>query len=97
RSLNRQVILEAKIIEVELNDEFRAGINWARIMDRLRMAQVGGGSAVSGRSGTAASVFNPHTAVVPNGEPTEPNWSGSSAFGGIFSMALTTPHFSTFV
>lgn len=28
-SLNRQVILEAKILEVELNDTFQAGIDWA--------------------------------------------------------------------
>lgn len=28
-SVNRQVILEAKILEVELNDSFQSGINWA--------------------------------------------------------------------
>lgn len=28
-SVNRQVILEAKILEVELNDSFQMGINWA--------------------------------------------------------------------
>jgi MSHA biogenesis protein MshL len=28
-SVDRQVILEAKILEVELNDEFQSGINWA--------------------------------------------------------------------
>lgn len=28
-SLNRQVILEAKILEVQLNDEFQAGIDWS--------------------------------------------------------------------
>jgi MSHA biogenesis protein MshL len=27
-SLNRQVVLEAKILEVQLNDEFQAGIDW---------------------------------------------------------------------
>lgn len=30
-SLSRQVIIEAKIIEVELNDGFQAGINWSQI------------------------------------------------------------------
>lgn len=30
-SLRRQVILEAKILEVQLNDGFQAGINWAAI------------------------------------------------------------------
>jgi MSHA biogenesis protein MshL len=28
-SVNRQVMLEAKIIEVQLNDDYQAGINWA--------------------------------------------------------------------
>jgi MSHA biogenesis protein MshL len=28
-SVDRQVILEAKILEVELNDSFQSGVNWA--------------------------------------------------------------------
>jgi len=31
RGINRQVILEAKIIEVNLNDSFQAGIDWRKI------------------------------------------------------------------
>lgn len=31
RSLNRQVILEARIVEVELSDGFRAGIDWSAL------------------------------------------------------------------
>ena len=29
---HRQVVLEAKIVEVELNDGYQAGINWAKMM-----------------------------------------------------------------
>lgn len=32
-SVNRQVIIEAKIIEVRLNDQFQAGINWTSLID----------------------------------------------------------------
>lgn len=32
-SVNRQVIIEAKIVEVRLNDEFQAGINWTSLLD----------------------------------------------------------------
>ncbi|VAW76254.1 MSHA biogenesis protein MshL [hydrothermal vent metagenome] len=32
-SVNRQVIIEAKIIEVQLNDAFQAGINWSSFID----------------------------------------------------------------
>ena len=30
----RQVVLEAKIVEVELNDDYRAGINWAAVFSK---------------------------------------------------------------
>lgn len=30
-NLNRQVIIEAKVIEVQLNDAFQAGVNWAKL------------------------------------------------------------------
>ena len=32
-SVNRQVIIEAKIIEVQLNDAFQAGVNWTQFID----------------------------------------------------------------
>jgi MSHA biogenesis protein MshL len=32
-SVNRQVIIEAKIVEVRLNDQFQAGINWTSLID----------------------------------------------------------------
>jgi MSHA biogenesis protein MshL len=32
-SVNRQVIIEAKILEVRLNDQFQAGINWTSLID----------------------------------------------------------------
>ena len=49
-SLQRQVVLEAKILEVRLNDRFQSGINWALILDSdpesaiIRALQLGGGS-----------------------------------------------------
>ncbi len=33
RSVNRQVIIEAKIVEVQLNDAFQAGVNWTSFID----------------------------------------------------------------
>ena len=37
-NLQRQVILEAKIIEVDLNDSFQSGIDWAAISDSRDLA-----------------------------------------------------------
>ena len=54
-SVNRQVIIEAKIVEVRLNDQFQAGINWTSLID------LSGGSReiASGVFGTGlAAPFN---------------------------------------
>ena len=32
RRLHRQVLIEAKVLEVELRDEFSAGINWSVVL-----------------------------------------------------------------
>lgn len=54
-SVKRQVILEAKIIEVELNEGFDAGINWGQIGGQLAHAHnIADGFDIN--SGTAASV-----------------------------------------
>ena len=34
QSAMRQVVIEAKIVEVELNDDYRAGINWAAVFSK---------------------------------------------------------------
>lgn len=54
--MKRQVILEAKILEVTLSDEFQAGINWAAIHDAgnnksVTVAQ--GGAAFPGINGAS--------------------------------------------
>ncbi|MEO8332268.1 MAG: secretin N-terminal domain-containing protein, partial [Gallionella sp.] len=54
-SIERQVILEAKIVEVQLNDDFQSGVNWA-----------GFGSAGGGpNSHGSAGVLAPSTSLVP--------------------------------
>ena len=37
-SISRQVLIEAKILEVALTDEFRSGINWRAVLDDLSIA-----------------------------------------------------------
>ena len=96
-NLERQVILEAKILEVELNDGFQSGINWA-VLARSGsktgvIGQIGGGqifdkgySEINGNSG----VLNPLNPSLPEGTTT-------SAFGGVFSAALSFNDFSAFI
>ena len=54
-SVNRQVIIEAKIVEVRLNDQFQAGINWTSLID----IQGGSREVAAGVFGTGlAAPFN---------------------------------------
>jgi MSHA biogenesis protein MshL len=50
QNLQRQVILEAKILEVQLNDQFQAGINWSQLGSGSLKFNIAG-DALSGPSG----------------------------------------------
>lgn len=62
-NVQRQVILEARILEVELSDGFQSGINWAAIRNNAKETAVfgfgrdlsGTVTSVSSRSGTATT------------------------------------------
>ena len=88
----RQVILEAKVLEVELSDGFQSGINWAAVIDKVSFGQTGGGkifdNGSSDLSGQAITL-NPGVAPV-SGLP-------ASAFGGVFSLAVHDDNFAGFV
>jgi len=97
-SVNRQVILEAKIIEVELKDGFQSGINWAALGDPsntdVLLSQVGGGSLLrgSGKSILSGSSGN----INPGGQFPPLDASAISAFGGIFSISIQGSDFAAF-
>jgi len=95
-SITRQVILETKLLEVELSDGYQTGINWGQLFSRggntLSVNQVGGdtvlqGSNVSGIVGS--STTNISSSAINGGI--------ASAFGGVFSMALQTSNFGAFI
>ncbi|MDX2493507.1 MAG: pilus (MSHA type) biogenesis protein MshL [Desulfuromusa sp.] len=95
-NLQRQVVIEAKIIEVSLSDGFQAGINWAALAESggksALIAQTGGGSVFN--SGFAESAGN-----IGNLAPGNilPNGLDALAFGGVFSLALNFNDFQAFV
>lgn len=55
-TVNRQVILEAKIVEVQLKDEFQSGINWTLLSQNHR-GQVFRFQGQAGSASSAASSF----------------------------------------
>lgn len=59
--VQRQVIIEAKILEVELNEHFQTGINWARLEtsgNKTGLASQTGGGSIFGGSGVTDIVGN---------------------------------------
>ncbi|GMQ97317.1 MAG: pilus (MSHA type) biogenesis protein MshL [Gammaproteobacteria bacterium] len=108
-NLNRQVILEAKIIEVILNDQFQSGINWAGIIEAGRNKFVLG-SQRRGRnlftsdtgfiSGSSLQNASPGVdfPVATAGNPGAlVNALDSATFNGVFSLALNLNDFVAFI
>ncbi len=91
----RQVVLEAKIIEVELDDAFREGINWAAVFgEDVAFGQTNGSSVFDTDVGTGLvrgggpSNGRSELPIVPG--PFDP-------FGGVFTLALNLNNFKAFV
>ena len=92
--VQRQVILEAKILEIDLSEEFQAGINWAALVDNSALiSQTGGGTIFpDGVSDIGGETGN----LDPGG--LDPIKSAlASAFGGVFAVALDFDNFKAFV
>ena len=96
-SLQRQVILEAKVIEVELNDSFQSGIDWAALSSNRDYAigntSISRGAArlVADNRGEAA--INAAGDVVLN--------SGLDVsdipFGNVFALGASTSNFAALI
>lgn len=95
----RQVILEARILEVELSDGFQSGINWSALTrrgsDYLALGQTGGGS-ISNGTGVTANVGAAINMTAPAGTATG-SFLPATALGGVFAAALTTQNFTAFI
>lgn len=94
-AVQRQVVLEAKIVEVELNDGFQAGINWAALGEpdegeTIVVGQVGGGTLLDRNGGTNGSnnsgTLNPIFPDLPDPFHVSP-------FGGMFGIAANLNDF----
>ncbi len=90
----RQVILEAKILEVQLAEGFQSGINWAAVAGDFSLFHTGGGANLVGESGLS-DIAGADVSQIP-GE-TSLRGVAASAFGGVFSMAFNGSDFSAFI
>ena len=93
-SVDRQVILEAKILEVELNDEYQSGINWASFASlrsspnsRSSFGFVAPGTNLSTTTLTATGSGITATAGSALG-------ATANAAGSLFGLAFQTANFA---
>lgn len=108
-SVERQVILEAKILEVQLNGSYQAGINWAGFRNNLVAGLISPGTSLA--SSGAALTARTQTTVVDSTNPiTVQNGrvalsAATGALGGtltaagntagsLFGLAVQTANFS---
>jgi MSHA biogenesis protein MshL len=105
-SVERQVMLEAKIIEVTLAEGFQAGINWAAFPSNRAAFGVLGPNTTLGTTGTLST---PGLTATPSARTIESSASagaaidavtGNGAFGlggGLFGLALQTTNFAALI
>ena len=96
--MHRQVILEAKILEVELADGYEAGINWAKLIhvngNHLLLGQSNGGDIFGDTRGNADR---------PSGGIIDPEFNSPfglvdfASFGGFFGATFETNSFFGFL
>ena len=93
-SVDRQVVLEAKILEVELNDSFQSGINWASLTNfNSGKSRVSVGSVTPGTTLTntaAATLSGDNLTAVAGSSLT----NASTAAGSLFGLAFQTSNFA---
>jgi MSHA biogenesis protein MshL len=95
-TMHRQVVLEAKVLEVSLNDSFQAGINWAALGrpaegQSVLVGQTGGGNLVAPQQENPPFGLTGGTVLLGGlGQPT-------STLGGVFSAAVDLNDFAALI
>jgi len=92
---SRQVVLEAKIVEVDLSDAFQAGINWAAI--GRNGGQTYSGFQTGPQSGFSGNLLNQPSNPVTVGPGNPITSTVTNTLGGAFALAINTADFSSYI
>ena len=96
-SIERQVILEAKIVEVQLNDGFQSGVNWAAFKNSPNSAtsigQLGSGGSLAPSVAGVASVIGGGGSLTLTPGTNLAN-AATAAGGTLFGLAFQTSNFA---
>lgn len=103
-SVDRQVILEAKILEVELNEQFQSGINWASFsaLGSSRSNRVATGVISPGASLSPLPFNGGQPPVIGNGRGLAASTgfslsNAANAAGSLFGFAFQTNNFAALI
>ena len=89
-SIERQVILEAKIVDVQLNDSFQSGVNWAAFKNNPNSHTSAGQLSPGTSLATTGTISNGLIAATPGVSLA----AAGQASGGLFGMAFQTSNFA---
>lgn len=96
-SIERQVILEAKIVEVQLNDSYQSGVNWASFTNGANRAasvgQIGAGGSLAPSVGGVPSVISGGGSLTSTPGVNLMN-AASNIGGSLFGLAFQTSNFA---
>ena len=94
-TITRQVVLEAKVVEVELNSGFQAGINWTTLVTKGNKTAFFGQRSPDG--GFDANPLSPTGQRVPVTPGIPVLGQVVDAVGGAFSFAFDSTDFNAFI
>jgi MSHA biogenesis protein MshL len=104
-AVDRQVILEAKILEVELNDSFQSGVNWASFasIKSSHDNRVSGGIVAPGATltplpfggGQPGTITDPSTGLSASSGFSLSN--AATTAGSMFGLAVQTSNFAALI
>lgn len=93
-SVERQVILEAKIVDVQLNDSFQSGVNWGAFSNnpnsRTSVGQLSPGTTLA----TAGSITNGLITATPGSSLAMAAATTGQSAGSLFGLAFQTSNFA---
>jgi MSHA biogenesis protein MshL len=96
-TVTRQVLLEAKIVEVDLNHAYQAGVNWAQIMTLGSSHYAIGQTAPANGFGIANALTPPSNSPITL-SPSSPITSlTTNSLGGAFTVAADFANFDTVI
>jgi MSHA biogenesis protein MshL len=96
-TVSRQVLLEAKIVEVDLNHAYQAGINWAQVMALGSSHYLIGQTAPANGFGTANALTPPSNSPVTIGPGNPVTSLTTNSLGGAFTVAADFTNFDALI